>query len=71
MLKNGGVESSMLKLMQTKKGMFKKIQHVEKKSSMLKKTACASTEVFADEPCALGTPVPATLLEIFRQVCKV
>jgi hypothetical protein len=52
MLKNGGAESSMLKLLQKKKGMSResrKIQYDEIIQSMLKKIACARTEVFADD----------------------
>ena len=53
MLKNGAAESGMLTL-ENKSCMLKllrrdKKRHVEVKSSMLKKTACASTEVFADD----------------------
>ena len=49
MLKNGHAESSMLKLLQKKKAGKNSMLNKDKAcSKMLKKTACASAEVFAD-----------------------
>ena len=63
-MKNGATESCMLKKIRHVETATDKKRHVEVKSGMLKKTACASTEVFAD---AVRVPGYSWLPHVDRQ----